>query len=32
MHLFWLILFGLIAFLWLTYGLRVAYAPCVCRG
>jgi hypothetical protein len=25
MHLFWLILFGLIAFLWLTYGLRVAY-------
>jgi glycosyltransferase involved in cell wall biosynthesis len=25
MHLFWLVLFGLIAFLWLTYGLRVAY-------
>lgn len=25
MHLFWLILFGLIAFLWLTYGLRAAY-------
>ncbi len=25
MHLFWLILFGLIAILWLTFGLRVAY-------
>ena len=25
MHLFWLLLFGLIAFLWVTYGLRVAY-------
>lgn len=25
MHLFWLFLFGLIAFLWLTYGPRVAY-------
>ncbi len=25
MHLFWLTLFGLIAFLWVTYGLRVAY-------
>jgi len=25
MHLFWLILFGLIAILWLTYGLRAAY-------
>ncbi len=25
MHLFWLLLFGLIAFVWVTYGLRVAY-------
>ncbi len=25
MHLFWLILFGLIVLLWLTHGLRVAY-------
>ena len=25
MHLFWLVLFGLIALFWLTYGLKVAY-------
>jgi glycosyltransferase involved in cell wall biosynthesis len=25
MHLFWLLLFGIIAFLWVSYGLRVAY-------
>jgi glycosyltransferase involved in cell wall biosynthesis len=25
MHLFWLVLFGLIALFWMTYGLKVAY-------
>jgi len=25
MHLFWLVLFGLIAIFWMTYGLKVAY-------
>jgi cellulose synthase/poly-beta-1,6-N-acetylglucosamine synthase-like glycosyltransferase len=25
MHLFWLLLFGLLAFFWVSYGLRVAY-------
>ncbi|HKN24891.1 MAG TPA: glycosyltransferase [Candidatus Acidoferrum sp.] len=25
MHLFWILLFGLIAFFWTTYGLKVAY-------
>src|SRR5258706_15922333 len=25
MHLFWLVLFGLIALFWMTYGLKVGY-------
>jgi len=25
MHLFWILIFGLIAFFWITYGLKVAY-------
>ena len=25
MHFFWIFFFGLIAFFWMTYGLKVAY-------